>query len=108
MDIGKIPAWVEESCIIRISPYNLVGLNRTIGTISMLFEVYCHYRINQLSNYQTRIDTISQQFLEVFNGYELGGVGKLFFDRMDELDRETNYGVTPFRGKWLTMSTHAS
>jgi len=45
----------------------------------MAFEVYSHYKINHLSNYTTRIDTIIQQLIYEFNGFNLES-GRLEFD----------------------------
>jgi hypothetical protein len=107
---GGIPdAWMEQSCIIRISPLNMIAKNRTVGIVAMVFEVYAHYKINSLSNYTTRVDTIVQQFLEVFNGIEIGGLGKLFFDMMrDPADKLLEGGKLPFKGKRVFMSTNVA
>lgn len=108
MDTGQPDAWTKECTLIRISPNMIYPNNRTVGVVSMLFEVYSHYKVNTLSNYTTRIATISQLFLEVFNGAEIGGLGKLFFDRMGSFDnRAINAGQTPFKGHWLVLSTQA-
>jgi hypothetical protein len=107
---GGIPdVWTDQSCIIRISPLNMIAKNRTVGIIAMVFEVYAHYKINSLSNYTTRVDTIVQQFLEVFNGIEIGGLGKLYFDMMrDTADKLMAGGKLPFSGKRVFMSTNVA
>lgn len=106
MDIGQPDAWVSEDCLIRISPYSISPDNRTVGTFTMMLEVYSHHKINTLSNYTTRVDTIMGEFLRVFNGFDIGGIGKLFFDRFGSYnDRVMPSGQTPFKGKWLLLST---
>ena len=107
MDSGQSDAWTKESTILCIYPYDINPANRTIGTITMAFEVYSHYKINHLSNYTTRIDTIIQQLIDEFNGFNLGEVGRLEFDnRMGGItQRMTAKGMTPYKGKYLLMGT---
>ena len=107
MDVGIPEVWTQEGCILRISPFGAVGKNRTVGIVTLCFEVYSHYSINTLSNYTTRVDTIIQQLLETFNGLEVGGLGKLFFDALrDQGDKILEGGKLPFKGKKLFMSTN--
>lgn len=109
LDNGQPDVWTDEVCIIRICPYSIFPENRTIGTISIYFEVYSHYKINHLSNYTTRVDTIAMDFLKVFNGINIAGIGKLFFDRMgSESTRLENGGQIPFRGKWILLSNKSA
>lgn len=108
-DIGQPDVWVEKVCILRISPYSIYPDNMYVGTMGMMFEVYCHYEINHLSNYTTRIDTIIQRLIHVFNGAEVGGIGKLFFDRRASADcRLLPGGQLPMKGKWMVMSNKAA
>jgi hypothetical protein len=107
MDSGQPDAWTKEACILRICPYLARGKNRTVGTISILFEVFSHYKINTLSNYQTRVDTICQQLLETFNGLEIGGLGKAYFDVLgDQADKLSSAGAVPYKGKQIIMTTN--
>ena len=109
LDIGQPDVLTEEICILRISPVSIIPRNRTVGIVTMLFEVYSHYKINHLSNYKTRIDLICQNLLGEFNGVEMGGIGKMFFDSIRSTDNKmTAGGVTPFRGKRLAMSTNVA
>jgi len=105
-DPGQPNSWTHESCIIRIYPYSLIGANRTTGTCTIMLEAYSHYKINHLSNYTTRIDTITQQLLETLNGIDIGlGIGKLFFDTLASRDDAVRgSGQAPFRGKMILMS----
>ena len=109
LDIGQPDVLTEQISILRISPVSIVPRNRTVGIVSMMFEVYSHYKCNHLSSYQTRIDLICQNLLGIFNGREVGGIGKMFFDNMRSTDNKmTQGGVTPFRGKRLVLSTNVS
>jgi len=76
-DEGQINAWTGEVSVIRIFPYSVFPDNRTVGTVTIVFDLYAHYRINHMSNYQTRVDTMTQIILDVFNGTIVDGVGQL-------------------------------
>jgi hypothetical protein len=105
MDIGQPDVETTETCVIRLSPYSVFPDNRVYGTVSLMFEVYSHYKLNHLGNYKTRVDMITKRFIQVFNGSVVGGIGKLFFDRMgSESNRLENGGQLPFRGRWIIMS----
>jgi hypothetical protein len=72
-------------------------------------EIFSHHKINHLSNYQTRIDTITGELLALFNGTDIGGLGVLFFDKMgDEGTRLINAGQIPFAGKQIIFATHVA
>lgn len=107
LDTGQPSVETEESTILRISPHGIFPENRTVGTVNMLFEVYSHYKINHLSNYTTRLDVITQQLIEVFNNSDIGGLGKLYFDKAASYgqDRMMQSGQQPFRGRWMLLST---
>src|SRR5689334_8505417 len=75
MDLGQPDVWVKENSIIRLSPAIVNPDNRTMGSISVIMEVYSHYKINHLSNYKTRIDMVAKQFIKTFSGVDIGGVG---------------------------------
>jgi hypothetical protein len=107
MDVGQDNAFTKEKCYIRISPLELEPTNYIAGRVIMTFEVYSHYRINHMNNYKTRIDTVTQQFLEVFNGAEIGGLGRLFFDaKITARCKIRTIGQVPFKGKVLTMGNY--
>ena len=107
LDIGQPDVFTHEVAIIRICPYYVAGRNRAVGLIEMSFEVFCHNKINHLSNYQTRVETITQQFLKVFNGANIGGLGVLYFDRLgDQNDKIIHTGQLPFKGKQIIMTTN--
>lgn len=110
LDQGQPDVNTFENCQIRISQYSLFPENRVIGTNSMMFEVYAHYKTNHLSNYKTRADMIMKRFLQVFNGCDaIGGLGYLYFDRQaTESARQEYGGQLPFRGKWVVMSNKSN
>ena len=109
LDIGQPDVLTEQISILRISPVSILPKNRTVGVVSMMFEIYSHYKVNHLSNYQTRVDLVCQELLGIFNGREIGGIGKMFFDGMRSTDNKlTQGGVTPYRGKRLVLSTNVA
>jgi hypothetical protein len=106
LDGGQPDVWTREDCILRISPYSIFPENRTIGTVTMIFEVFSHYKINHLSNYTTRVDVVIAELLKTFNGADgIGGIGKLAFDSLSNKEiRVATGGQIPFKGKWMLMS----
>ena len=105
MDVGQDDAWTNEACILRVTPIELIPKNHIYGVVVMGFEIYSHYKINQLSNYTTRLNTIVQQIIEVFNGQEVGGLGRLFFDATaSSRCRMSISGQIPFKGNAVVMA----
>ena len=107
---GKQPdVLIEETTLLRIMPNYAVGLNRTVGYIEVIMEVYSHYKINHLSNYSTRVDTICEELLGIFNGIDVGGLGLMSFDQMaDQSSRLFQAGQIPFGGKHIIFSTFSA
>ena len=107
---GKQPdVLVEETTLLRIMPQHAVGLNRTLGVIQVSMEVFSHYKINHLSNYTTRIDTIAGELLALFNGINVGTLGLLALDTMvDRSSRLFEAGQIPFGGKQLIFATYTA
>lgn len=107
---GKQPDVLMEECsLVRIMPYYAVGLNRTLGYIEVSMEIFSHYKINHMTNYQTRIDTITEELLGLFNGVDVGGMGLLSFDKAkDESSRLFEVGQIPFGGKQIIFTTFSA
>lgn len=109
LDSGSPDAFTREDCLIRISPHSLFPENRTVGTINIMFEVYANFHVNTLSNYKTRTDMITKRFIQVFNGINIGGIGRLYFDRVGSYsDRSEYVGGVPMRGRWTIMSNKST
>jgi hypothetical protein len=105
MDTGQDDVILEQSCVIRISPYSVYSEGRTTGTIYINFEVYCNYKINHLTNYKTRVDMVMKQFIQTFNGANVGGIGLLNMDKgANQNARMEIGGQIPAKGKWLLMA----
>jgi hypothetical protein len=104
-DIGQDDSWKNEACVLRITPSDLYPTNHIVGNVVMAFEVLCHYNINTLSNYMTRLNLITQQLLETFNGKEVGGLGRLYFDsRASARCRMFIDGQIPFKENIIVMA----
>lgn len=112
LDSGQPDVITDEITILRISPFNVFPANRTVGIVSILFECYAHYKVNHLSNYKTRVAMIMQRYLQVFNGAMIGGIGRMYFDRVatdyTNNTRMEKGGQTPTRGMWLVMSNKSN
>jgi hypothetical protein len=109
MDLKQPDVVMGEISMLRICPNAAVGLNRTIGYIEISMQVFSHYKINHLSNYKTRIDTMAEELAGLFNGANVGGLGLLSLDRMaDQSSRLFEVGQIPFGGKELLFSTYTA
>jgi hypothetical protein len=106
MDVGQPDAVTKEITLLRISHWHITPKTRTVGIITVSFQVYAHYKINHLSNYKTRNDIIINELIKTMNGVQIkGGLGVLYFDGKRELtDRMIVTGQIPFIGKQLFMS----
>lgn len=107
---GKQPdVLMGETCMIRIMPHYARGLNRTVSLIEVSMEVFAHYKINHLSNYTTRVDTIAGELLSLFNGSKVGIIGYLGMTQMaDQSARLFQAGQIPFGGKQLIFATYSA
>jgi len=107
MDTGNDDSWQVESTQLRISVVKGVPTNHVFGYITVGFEIYSHYKINTLSNYQPREMIILQQLIETLNGKDIDGIGTLFFDyRQGGESKFINIGTPPYKGKGLTMCNY--
>lgn len=78
------------------------------GTVDVNIEVICHVKMIELNDYQNRVESIVWQVLKTLNGVEVGGIGKLFFDRNGsfyDLIKMNRYNNRNFYGYTITMST---
>lgn len=97
----------EMKTLLRIYPANIYPINRVTGICAVNIEVFAHSKINHLSNYTTRVDTIIQKLIEILNGLDVGGIGVLYFDNQaNSYDRVQTTGQKPFKGKVLKMSVN--
>ena len=103
---GKQPdVMTEETTLLRIMPYFAKGFDRVVGYVEVSMEVFSHYKINHLTNYKTRIDSICQELLGLFNGINVGGIGLMSINEMrDGSARLFEAGQIPFGGKQLIFS----
>lgn len=109
MDDGVPDVETKEITRLNIFPYGISPRDRTVGSVTLMMEVYSHFKINTLSNYETRVDRIIQQLLYTFNGVEIPnlGISKIFFDKRGlGANRLEVAGQLPFRGKWLLFGSH--
>jgi len=106
MDAGMDSAWTIATTILRVSPVAIIPKTYVTGVQSIRFEVYSHATLNMLSNRNPRSLSIIQQLIEVLNGAEIEGIGRLFFDyKASSYCRLTgiNVGNATYKGYELIM-----
>lgn len=107
MDFTMDDATDVEKSYLRIYPATIYPDTRTTGMCAVNMEIMVHSKINQLSNYTTRIDTIVQLLISLLNGVDVGGVGVMFFDgQRSQLCACRTIGNKPYKGKVLTMGVN--
>jgi hypothetical protein len=100
MDVGADNSWTIEACILRISPITALPANYVNGALSIGCEIYSHYKINTMSNYQTRIETVTQQLIKTLNGADIENVGRMYFDlKASPACKSIVIGAIPFKGR---------
>jgi len=106
-DFGMDQSINAKISILRITPIELTPVNHIYGRIFMGFEIFTHFSISALSNYQSRLQVLSQQIIEVFNGSEIGYLGRLHFDAKASARCKmvtSMSGNIPYRGNMIVMS----
>lgn len=109
LDQGQDDSFQEQACLLRISVLEAIPTNYIWGHISIGFEIFSHYKINILSNYQPRANMIAQQLIETLNGADIGeGVGRIYFDA-SKYSKSTMriIGEEPYKGIAVLMCIHA-
>lgn len=107
-DLGQDNAWTVQACILRISPTTATPRNHVFGSMSIGFEIYSHYRCNTMSNYKTRIDSIAEDLISVFNGADVSGIGRIYFDsRASSNCKMVTIGGIPYKGRGLILCTQS-
>jgi hypothetical protein len=108
MDLGQEDSWNIQASTLRISPPTAKPNNYVWGSMEVGFEIYSHYRLNHLSNYTTRIDVATQRLIEVLNGADIDGLGRLYFDtRANPMCRIMTIGQIPYKGRALILCTQS-
>jgi len=109
LDYGQDDSMQEQVCLLRTSVLEVTPSNYIWGHLLLGFEVFAHFKINTLSNYQTRTHMIAQQLIETFNGKEMGdGIGRIYFDTSrNSRSRMTILGNAPFKGIVMLMCNYA-
>lgn len=114
IDSGEDDVLTKERCQLRIYPYSINPKTAQNGVVDVAFEIICHYSINTLSNYQTRVDTILSAIINCLNGViintgdqDSGAIGAMFFNRgQSNMDKMQNFNQPPYKGKILIMSVN--
>lgn len=110
LDRGQDDALTEAQCILKVSPYTIHPIDYTNGKVSVLFEVYCGYKINHIiaaDYYTTRVDCMIKNLILTLNGADITGLGRISLNKKQSYDNGTKlYGTIPWKGAWLIMSNN--
>jgi len=93
---------------LRIYTLVLEPTNKVWGTADFAIEILCHNDIVNLKSYENRLEVMLQQIIETLNGYEIEGLGKLFFNkdaRSSNTARMNLYNNKSYLGYTMVMST---
>jgi hypothetical protein len=102
--LGQDDSILAETSFIRVGLPELIPTNHIRGASTIGFEILTHYKVSTLSNYQSRADTIMQKLIALFNGADIDGIGRIFFDaRISSRCRAVLIGQVPYRGRGLTL-----
>lgn len=106
-DSGMDDSISDEKIFLRIYPYSVNPVNPYIGIVDIAFEIICHYKINTLSDYSTRVDSVISALIDCLNGTNIGGLGVMFFDAgRSRADKIQNFNQVPCKAKILIMSVN--
>ena len=98
----------NQQAQLRVYLESITPDTRLYGTVDVNIEVICHVKMIELNDYQNRAESIVWQVIKTFNGADVGGIGKLFFDRNGsfyDLIKMNRYNNRNFYGYTITMST---
>ena len=102
--------WNEQASFMRITLPAVFPTNRTEGILSFNIDVLVHTKIDMLNSTISRKVCLLSNILKSLNGAEIGGVGKLTFNRkLSMTDKAVSEGLTngrSFSGYQITLSTN--
>ena len=102
--------WNEQASFMRITLPTIFPTNRTEGILSFSIDILVHTKIDMLNGMQSRRLCLLSNILSSLNGAEIGGVGKLTFNRKLSLtDKAVSEGLTngkSFSGYQVILSTN--
>lgn len=96
---------IKQSTMLRIYLSSLLPNNKDITVALYTFEIVCHNKSipiisnlgdedNEVSvNSENRLELLTQQILETFNGAKIGSAGKMFFDMSGNYMTKATMGV---------------
>jgi len=104
LDTGADDSWILETSMLRISVVETTPSTYVWGNVCIALDTYVHYKVNALSNYSPRNLMICRRLLEVLNGADVPGAGRLFFDaKAAPRSRMLIGGQVPYKGMSLMM-----
>lgn len=106
-------AIINEIAQFRVFPEYIYPKDNIKAEVYFAFEILTHNKINTLKDgYKTRIVCLLNEVLRTFNGININGVGKLFFDakvsRSVTVARQNIYNQRNYFGYTIVMGTHCA
>jgi hypothetical protein len=102
--------WNEQSSFMRITLPTIFPTDRTKGILNFSLDILVHTKIDMLNGMQSRKVCLLSNILSSLNGAEIGGVGKLTFNRKLSLtDKAVSEGLTngkSYSGYEVILSTN--
>lgn len=106
-DLGQDDSWTVQATILRIAIASVKPINHIKAITTIGIEIFTHYKISTMSNYQVRNVAVAQSLLESLNGQEVGGLGRMFFDaRASATCKLVTIGQIPYKGMGLVFSNY--
>lgn len=106
-DTAQDDVYTKVMTMLRIVVYEVIPDNSVYGDILMGFEIFSHYKTNTMSNGTTKVDVITQQLIQVFNGQFVEGVGTMIFNKKRSARcRAFESGLKPYKGKILLFANN--
>lgn len=96
---------------LRIFPTFVLPENRIYSTVDFTFEIVSHQKISMLSNYQPRCLMIFDELMKCLDGAEVGGLGRLSFDRnghSTNIAKYVSYNNRNYKGYIAVLSTRTT
>ena len=109
MDDFQDDAINSEMSFLRIFPIQDQPTNRLINSVDICMQFFTHFRLNHLSNYETRVERVIQQLKETFNGADIPKVGQLVYDQTRSRScRSVSIGKIPYQGKVIVFNAYTA
>lgn len=101
--------WNLQTSFLRVTMLDILPTNRTKGIMSFAIDILTHTKVDILNERKSRKVCLLSNILSSLNGAEIGGVGKLTFNRQLSLtDKAVPIAMSngKFSGYQVILSTN--